>query len=217
MTLTYDPSTTSTDGAIVASPLPFLGGDMDNNVVRTLARSIARQAMPVLRYDYRSVGASRDVMPSEARYETWRRVEETGDRSAVIADADEALRRARGLFRPTLLAGYSFGCWTAAHCATVLDDTVPMILVAPPLAHVDIASVASHGAPVLLVFADDDVLSPTPPRADLRETFPAARVAIFKGADHFFRDREDDLAATVEAFLQDAVEHSPRLALGAGA
>jgi alpha/beta superfamily hydrolase len=205
MTLSYAPKTSATTGAIVASPLPFLGGDMDNNVVRTLAEAIAARGLPALRYDYRSVGESADVVPGEAHYETWKRVEETGDRSAVIADAAEALRRASALFTPVLLAGYSFGCWTAVHTATTMSASaaLPLVLVAPPLANVDLGAVATHAAPVLMVFAGDDALCPPLPRDELCAQFPSARIDLLDGADHFFRGREADLARTVTSFLND--------------
>lgn len=205
MRLTYAPGAPAGRGALVASPLPFLGGDMENNVVRTLARAIAEHGIPALRYDYRSVGDSRDAVPGEARYDTWRRVEETGDRTAVAADAEEALRRARGWFTPVALAGYSFGCWTSALTSAALPSPVPLVLVAPPLAHVDLPLVAEHDAPVLLVVAADDALSPPPPRDELVRRFPRARVEVLDGADHFLRGREDDLAALVRSFLRDAL------------
>ncbi len=203
MKLTYAPSEAFERGAIIAGPLPFLGGDMDNNVVRTLAHAMVAGGLPALRYDYRSVGDSRDVTPGEARYDTWRHVEETGNRAAIVADAAEALRRAHAYFTPSLLAGYSFGCWTAVRTAAWLPSPVPLVLVAPPLARIDIADVASHAAPVLLVLAGDDTLAPPPSPDELRARFPRARVVVLDDADHFFRGREDDLAAVVRGFLGD--------------
>lgn len=205
LTLTYGVACAAPRGAVVASPLPLLGGDMDNNVVRTLARTIARHGLPALRFDYRSVGDSHDLVPGEARFETWRRVEVTGDRSGIAADAEEALRRARGWFAPCLLAGYSFGSWTAVHLASRLAAPVPLVLVAPPLARVDLDAVAAHGARVLLVVAGADELSPPPTEDELRRRFPRARIATLVGADHFLRDREDDLEALVRTFLDDVL------------
>lgn len=205
LTLTYLPEQSADGGALVASPLPFLGGDMDNNVVRTLATTCARAGLPALRYDYRSVGDSHDVHPGTSRYEHWRRVEETRDRSAVASDASEALRRARRLFRPLLLAGYSFGCWTALHTSALLGSDVALVLVAPPLVHVDVRVSAAAGARTLVVLAADDALSPAPPDVELSERFPGARIDVVAGADHFFRGREHELAALVSAFVGSRV------------
>ncbi len=212
MTLSYTPATRSRRGAIISSPLPFLGGDMDNNVVRLLARVIAGHGIPALRYDYRSVGESHDVNPGEARYETWRRVEETRGRAAIIADSAEALRRAQALFTPTLLGGYSFGCWTATRIARSVGAPLPLVLVAPPLVHVDLAELAVHGAPVLLVFAGDDRLSPTPAIDELHARFPTAKIVVLDAADHFFRDHKGDLARAIDVFLETALSGAEGMA-----
>ena len=81
-----------------------------------------------------------------------------------------------------------------------------MVLVAPPLAHVDIADVGTHEAPVLLVFAGADALSPTPARTELTTRFPAARIAVIDDADHFFRDHERELTAIVAEFVAEHME-----------
>ena len=78
-------------GVLLCSPQPFLGGDLDNNVLRALATAIAGRGRPCLRFNYRSVGASHDVDARESRFDYWRRVEEAKAHDAVHADARRAL------------------------------------------------------------------------------------------------------------------------------
>ncbi len=205
LAITYPRGRAERVGAVVSSPLPFLGGDMGNNVVRALALACAASGLPALRYDYRSVGASRDVDPGSARFETWRRVEETGDRSAVLVDADEAWRRATQLFAPGLLCGYSFGCWTAVQMhvrAAATGPALPLLLVAPPLDRFHFAPLAAHPAPVLLLFAGDDELTPAPDAAALRGRLPHAHAEVVAGADHFFRGCEGVVDALARRFIE---------------
>jgi len=184
-------------GALLFSPQPFLGGDMDNNVILALARAFAAAARPVFRFNYRSVGRSDPVESALSRYDYWNGVMARKKHAAIDADADEAFARARRLFRPALLAGYSFGAHVALRFARTRAAAMPLVLAAPPLGQLDFADINRVEGPVLLVFPGDDDFDPPPPPEEIARRFPAARSVRLAGADHFFRGREEELGRAV--------------------
>ena len=191
------PAAPAAGGAILFGPHPLLGGDMDNNVVRALAVALADAGSPALRFDYRGVGCSEALDPGRPRYEVWSEVEERGDLGAVLADADEALRRASRLFEPELLVGYSFGACVALRFADERGLDLPLVLVCPPLAHFDFDPLATREAASVLVFAAQDGFDPPPPAGELAARFPRSAVRVLAGTDHFFRGHEELLSRTV--------------------
>ncbi len=199
------PAERATAGALVCSPQPFLGGDLDTNVTRAVARALAAAGAPVLRFNYRAVGKSRDVDPSRARFDWWRDVEARGDRAAVAEDAREAFARASRWFEVTTVVGYSFGASVALDLALGAAPRATLVLVGPPFGKIDFAALADHAGRAAVVVAGADELDPAPPRDALVARFPSAEITVFAGADHFFRGREDEVAEHVARFARAGV------------
>lgn len=197
------PATPRPEGAVLFGPQPFLGGDMDNNVVLALQEVLTGRGWPLVRFNYRGVGASHDVDPDRHRFEYWREVEQHGAMDAVLEDGREALRRAGRLFGVRLLAGYSFGTTVALAMAEELQPEPALVLVAPPFGRVDLGGLLSRSAPTLLVLAGRDELTPPPPVEELRSRYPAVAIAVLDEADHFLRGRERDLDGVLGPFLDD--------------
>lgn len=190
-------------GAVLFGPQPFLGGDMDNNVVLALQAVLLGRGWPLARFNYRGVGASRDVDPGVHRYDYWRAIERDGDMDAVLDDGREAMRRAGRLFPVGLLAGYSFGTTVALALARELEPEPPLVLVAPPFGRVDLDDLVARSAPTLLVLAGRDVLTPAPPLEELRSRFPSARITVLDEADHFLLGCEGQLQGALDPFLDE--------------
>ncbi len=186
--------------ALICSPQPFLGGDLDNNVTRALAESFARSGRPAFRFNYRSVGKSRDAVPERARYDYWRDVEERGARDLVIADALAAWTHARMFAEVGVIAGYSFGAWVALQVAERVAPAAPIVLVAPPFRRLDFSAIARRAAPVLLIVPGADELEPPPARPELAARYPRSTTEWLDGADHFLRGFESNVGAHAVAF-----------------
>jgi alpha/beta superfamily hydrolase len=90
--------------AVIAHPHPLFGGTMENKVVQTLARAFVQNGWRSLRFNFRGVGASQGTH-DEGRGET-------EDMLHIVAQ-----QAADG---PLALAGFSFGSFVAASCATRL-------------------------------------------------------------------------------------------------
>lgn len=197
-------------GVLLCSPQPLLGGDLDNNVMRSLASGLGRGGRPVARFDYRGVGNSHDVEPGRSRFEYWKDVDSRRDPSAVLADAREALTRSQRMFDVAVLGGYSFGAWVALELARELGPNTPLVLVAPPLSRLDFSSLERHRGPTLVIVAEEDALDRPPTSNAIEARFPGAMAYSFPDTDHFFRGMENEVAARAVGFLHlfaDGREH----------
>ncbi len=141
---------------------------MDNKVVQTLARAFLALGHVVWRLNFRGVGAS------EGLYD-----EGHGEIDDLLALAARAREDSPNL--PLALAGFSFGGYVAAQCATTLLPQ-RLVLVAPAVGRFPVPAVPAH---TLVVHGEQDDVVP------LREVLDWARpgkipVVVVPGAGHFF-------------------------------
>lgn len=207
--LAYDDGLVQPHGAVlICPPHPFLGGDMDNNVVVALAHALAGAGLPVLRFNYRGIGQStsaRDLAPDQQQfwtastcpdYEAEIRVDCHDAFVALCALLPEATRFA--------VVGYSFGCLPALEIAT-RAPLARLCLISPPLAKWALPVAAAElPMPSALCYAPDDFACPE----SLVTAFAAGggrhfALHRFADADHFFIGHEQRLAATVVQFLTE--------------
>ena len=92
--------------AVVAHPLPTMGGTMENKVAVMLAKTFAEMGCVALRFNFRGVGASAGEFTGGDG--------ETEDLIAVARYAQEQF----GEELPLVLSGFSFGGYVAARAAT---------------------------------------------------------------------------------------------------
>lgn len=189
--------------ALLLNPHPYMGGRMDNNLIRHLAVSLPEQGVATLRFDYGGVGESEggeiDVAASMAEF--WRTNAAPQD-PAMVEDAraaDAWLRRTLGL--PPVLIGYSFGAFVAGR---LLDAATPaVVLMTPTLLQHDYTALAESAAPKLVVYSDDDFA--TPMEVSRRWTAAAwepKRSLCVTGGEHFFRGLESTVGEAIARFLR---------------
>lgn len=165
------PDTAPSAIAVVAHPLPIMGGTMDNKVVATLTKAFEELGYATLRFNFRGVGAS------EGGYD-----EGNGETLDAIAAADFMSGEFPNL--PLLLAGFSFGGYVQARAAEKLQPR-QLVLAAPAVGRFAMPKVAEN---TLIIHGDlDDVVS-------LREVLDWARpqhlpVVVLAGAEHFFHGK----------------------------
>ncbi len=165
--------------AVVAHPLPIMGGTMDNKVVTTLTKALVESGYATLRFNFRGVGAS------HGSYD-----EGKGETLDAIAVAGYLRGEFPGL--PLLLAGFSFGGYVQARAAAALQAQ-RLVLVAPAVGRFAMPEVAAN---TLLVHGDMDEV------VELHELLLWARpqhlpVVVLAGAGHFFHGRLTQLKQVV--------------------
>ena len=165
------PETAPVAIAVVAHPLPIMGGTMDNKVVTTLTRAFVELGYATLRFNFRGVGAS------AGSYDQGR-----GETQDAIAAANYLRGEFPGL--PLITAGFSFGGYVQA-CAAEHLHPQQMVLVAPAVGRFAMPQVPDN---TLLIHGDaDEVVA-------LQELLNWARpqhlsVIVLAGAEHFFHGR----------------------------
>lgn len=196
-------------GVLICPPHPFLGGDMDNNVVQALSAALAAAGLPVLRFNYRGIGGSscvRDLGPDQREF--WRDSTCPAYESEIRVDCADAFAALQALLPAgsrLSVIGYSFGCLPALDIAR-RTPLAKLCLISPPLAKWAIAPTAFDlPCPRQLCYAPDDFACPEALIRELQRTAPGAcEIHAFADADHFFIGQEARLADTVARFMVSA-------------
>lgn len=165
--------------AVVAHPLPTMGGTMDNKVVTTLARAFLELGFAALRFNFRGAGKS------DGSYD-----QGNGETLDVIAAADFMRGEFPGL--PLIGAGFSFGGYVQARAAETLQPQ-HLVLIAPAVGRFAMPQVP---ADTLLIHGDLDEV------VELDAVLHWARpqhlpVVVLAGAGHFFHGRLTQLRQIV--------------------
>ncbi len=167
-------------GIVITHPHPLYGGSMDNNVVWTAGRAFGDRGCSTLRFNFRGVGGSTGSFGGG--------LAEVEDLTAAVALLKS---RAPG---PCFLVGYSFGAAVAARALLEGLAAAGAVLIAPPIAFMDLDFLPETPGLCLMVAGDRDDLCPL---ADLEALFrhrqPPVDLRVVSGADHFFGGREKEL------------------------
>ena len=165
--------------AVIAHPLPTMGGTMENKIVTTLAKTFAELGFAALRFNFRGVGASSG---------------EFDDGNGEVEDALTVTRYALSEYGdlPLILSGFSFGGYVQARVAQQLP-LHQLVLIAPAVTRYPMPPVPLN---TLLVHGElDEVVS----LADVMQWARPQRlpIVVLPGAVHFFHGRLEQLKEIV--------------------
>src|SRR5574340_1300707 len=111
--LTYNEDNPSSPAILLCAPHPNLGGDMDNNVITSIARVSANMGFASLRFNYRGVGNSESYEKDIAqKFNYWEESLNSRDYTDAITDTQAALNFLTSQFDlndTIFIVGYSFG------------------------------------------------------------------------------------------------------------
>ncbi len=158
--------------AVVAHPLPTMGGTMENKVAVMLAKTFAELGCVTLRFNFRGVGASEGEFTGGDGEEQ--------DMLAIVRFAQEQF----GEELPLILSGFSFGGYVAARTALLVHPQ-HLILAAPAVGRFAMPAVAPD---TLVIHGEhDDVV----PLADALEWARPQHlpIVVLPQAEHFFHGR----------------------------
>jgi uncharacterized protein len=175
--------------AVVAHPLPTMGGTMDNKVVTTLAKTFVELNCVSLRFNFRGVGASGGEFDSG---------------NGEVEDVLAIVRHAQTEFGhlPLILSGFSFGGYVQARAAQHLHPHPHrLVLIAPAVGRFAPSTMLRTGMPpvrhdTLLVHGELDEVVP------LADVLHWARplhlpIVVLPEAGHFFHGRLNQLKQIV--------------------
>ncbi len=180
---------TGTQGIVITHPHPLYGGNMDNPVVKTVARTFAAAGSTTLRFNFRGTGNSRGEF-----------AEGTGEIDDLLAARKYLI--AAGI-KDITLAGYSFGAWVIVNAAAAGKlDNEPLILISPPATMLPFAKTLKLPHLIQVVTGELDQIAPPAPVKELIAGWnPAADFTVIPDCDHFFHGFQPDLAAILEKLI----------------
>lgn len=158
--------------AVVAHPLPTMGGTMENKVAVTLAKTFAELGCVALRFNFRGVGASAGEFTGGEGEEQ--------DMIAVARYAQEQF----GAALPLLLSGFSFGGYVAARAALHLHPQ-HLVLAAPAVGRFAMPLVQ---ADTLIIHGEHDEVVPLADALDWARP-QQLPIVVLPEAGHFFHGR----------------------------
>jgi alpha/beta superfamily hydrolase len=158
--------------AVVAHPLPTMGGTMENKVAMMLAKTFAELGCVTLRFNFRGVGASEGEFTGGDGEEQ--------DMISIVRFAQEQF----GEELPLILSGFSFGGYVAARTAKHVHPQ-HLILAAPAVGRFAMPTVAPD---TLIIHGEHDDVVP------LADALDWARpqhlpIVVLPQAEHFFHGR----------------------------
>lgn len=160
-------------GVVITHPHPLYGGDMHNPVVDAIRRAYRMKGFATLRFNFRGTGES------EGQHDNG-----VGEQDDVLAALSFL---AENGFQPVDLAGYSFGAWVNAQTLQGEGRTENLVLVSPPVAFVDFASIGRLPGLRLVVTGSRDEIAPPDVIQQMLPTWnTSAHFDIIDGSDHFY-------------------------------
>lgn len=168
---------------------------MLNKVVHTLGRAMLELGAPVLRFNFRGVGASEG---------TWG--DGIGETDDLIAAAGWVREHYPGA--ALWLAGFSFGAAVAIRAAAVLQPR-HLVSVAPPVTRMAglLGTTRPAGDWLVVQGKSDEVVSASDVEAWARALNPPPQLVLLPDVDHFFHGRLTLLRDTVVGHLGSGDAH----------
>ena len=182
-------------GLIICPPHPLLAGNLENNVVKAVAKTMAA-SMPVLLFNYPAVGKSTSPRPDLPLFEYWNALDQRNDYGTIAEEVSKVVAWSTGYFDRFHLVGYSFGAFMAL--AVITPQALSYTAIAPPMAACDFTALQTLSVPIHLITAENDSLLAAPSLLPEQKNITQT---VIKGADHFFLKREEEIAELIADFI----------------
>ena len=181
--------------AVVCHPHPLYQGTMHNKVVYQAAKALDSLGIPVLRFNFRGVGAS------DGTYDRGR-----GEEDDVSAALDYLEAQFPDI--PLLTAGFSFGAWVGLRKGCADPRVVELIGLGLPIDDRKLAFnyLRTCAKPKLLIQGEDDQYAARSHFESFIQTFDpeaakATSVIFIRAADHFFTGHLDEVADALRRWI----------------
>ena len=190
-----EPGRTIHLAAVVCHPHPLYQGTMHNKVVYQAAKAIDSLGIPVVRFNFRGVGAS------EGNYDHGRGEED---------DVRSALDYMEAQFPdvPLVATGFSFGAWVGLRVGCADARVVDLIGLGLPIddRKLRFDYLRTCAKPKLLVQGESDQYAAKAHFERFVQTFnpqatKATRLVFIPAADHFFQGQLDKMAEAVRHWI----------------
>jgi len=205
--LSYDDSVRLPEAKVLlCPPHPFLGGDMENNVLTQISKTLTDNNFIVFRFNYRGIGMSetdRDLQEDQKLF--WENSTCPAYEENIFIDCEAAYQKLSGVMEtdwPVYIIGYSFGCLPSVQLSN--DHNIKKLgMISPPLNKWKLsADQLNNKQQKKFFYAPDDFACPVQDISTIYQQIPEPKsIQTFPDADHFFIGKEPELAYSVTEFL----------------
>ena len=196
----YHPSANkNAPAALVLHPHPKHGGTMNNKVVYNTFHTLAGAGFSVLRMNFRGVGRSQGKFDNGI-----------GELSDAATGLDW-LQQNNPDASTFWIAGFSFGAWIALQLLMRRPELEGFIAISPPANMYDFSFLTPCPCPGLIVQGDQDSIVPEEDVQKFINKLSQQRnlrvnYKVVHGADHFFRNKLDDLNGVLRGYLDERTQ-----------
>ncbi len=206
--LTYKEDLSWGHKILLCSPHPNLGGNMDNNVIRTLAQILAENGFVTLRFNYRGVGGSQSHYKDFAdNYKYWETTFGDGNLGGPLNDTKAALEflksTATGDLSRVFIAGYSFGAVMGMKVGVKDNAVKALVGIATPFGGYNFDFLMTSDKPKLFICSDNDFATTVDDtKAEFARLSEPKELIIKANSSHFYIGSEKGLCQDVLHFLR---------------
>lgn len=206
--LTYNEDSASAPSILLCAPHPNLGGDMDNNVITSIARISADRGFASLRFNYRGVGKSESHEKSIAqKFHYWEESLNSGNYDDAFIDTHAALRflvSQVGVTNRIFIAGYSFGTIVGMRVGAESNNIMAFASISTPFGRYDLDFLQRCNKAKLFIYSQNDFATTV---KDTLNGFsmisPPKIIELIEDSDHFYREQEDAVSKKVCDFFSN--------------
>ena len=191
--------------ALILHPHSLYGGTMNNKVVYALYNAFKKSGFSVLRINFRGVGRSQGKFDNGV---------------GELADAATALDWLQ-IQNPDIssfwISGFSFGAWIAMQLMMRRPEIQAFAVAAPPVNKFDFSFLSPCPAHGIVIQGEQDSIVSEAAVAEFVEKLSKQKntnidYQIVFGADHFFREKTDELIEVLSQYVSDKMLSRPRKA-----
>lgn len=180
---THMPANAPSAIAIVAHPLPIMGGTMENKIVTTLIKTFVDLGFVALRFNFRGVGESTGVYDDG-----------NGEVDDALAVAHYSVQEFGKL--PLILSGFSFGGYVQARAAERLHPE-KLVLIAPAVGRFAMPNIPENS--LVIHGENDEVVALSDMLAWARPQHLS--VVVVPEATHFFHGQLHQIKTIVTQYF----------------
>ncbi len=184
--------------ALVLHPHPLYGGTMNNKVVYSLYEAFRKNGFTVLRINFRGVGRSQGKFDNG--------IGELTDAATAL----DWLQNQNPDITNFWISGFSFGAWIAMQLMMRRPEIQAFAVASPPVNKYDFSFLSPCPAKGLIVQGDQDSIVSEAAVSEFVDKISKQKnteidYQIIYGADHFFREKTDDLVEVVGNYINEKI------------
>ena len=204
--LTYNEDAQSSPAILLCAPHPNLGGDMDNNIIMSIAQVLANAGFASLRFNYRGIGNSECHVKNIAQmFQYWDVSLNGGDYTDAVTDTHAALQflvSHIGIKQGIFIAGYSFGAVVGMRVGVESNDVKAFAAISTPFYRYNFDFLRQCKKGKLLIYSQNDFAATVEDTLmGFENLLPPKTLVLIEDSDHFYRGQEDHVSHKVSDFF----------------